>query len=366
MKALFYHRNREFFSSLLIVVLVGVQSARCQNAPPESGNLPVIEEAFHTDRDQDDNVDSPAIWHGPDGQNWLLATAKEGHQIIVFDAGDGSLVQRVGSEGSGQGQLLRPNGIAVVDNLMIVVERDNHRIQVFTMPDFTSIGIFGMGEDGLIYPYGVTVDRTADRTYELYVTDNYNPYLEGYPAEGELEDRIHHYRFTVSGETLKSEQLNVFGELYSPGTLHKVESLWTDRRHNRLLIADEAFLQRNVKVYDLEGNFTGSIIPQTYFDSEPEGIALYRCDDGAGYWIITDQHESDDNKFQVFDRETLEYIGGFRGAITRNTDGIWLTQKAFGRFESGAFYPVHDDGSITAISWADIAAELDLKRSCTQ
>lgn len=348
----------------MLAVLISLQ-ASCQSGSAVDDELPVIKEVFHTQRDQGDNVDSPAIWHGPDGQNWLLATAKEGHQIIVFDANDGSLVRRVGSEGTGDGQFQRPNGIAVIDNLMLVVERDNHRVQVFTLPEFRSIGKFGTGEDGLIYPYGIAVDRTANNTYELYVSDNYNPYLQGYPAEGELEDRIHHYRFTVSGNALQSEQLNVFGEIYSPGALHKVESLWTDREHNRLLIADESYPQRNIKVYDLDGNFTGTIIPQKYFDSEPEGIALYKCSDGSGYWIITDQHESDENKYQVFDRETLEYIGGFRGEITRNTDGIWLTQNSFGQFGNGAFYPVHDDGSITAISWGDIAETLSLKTSCT-
>jgi len=352
-------------TAVLLVMMVAV-SAGCQTDTAGRSQLPVIKEVFHTDRDQGDNVDSPAIWHGPDGQNWLLATAKEGHQIIVFDANDGSLVRRVGSEGAGRGQLQRPNGIAVIDNLMLVIERDNHRIQVFTLPDFTSVGNFGTGEDGLIYPYGVTVDRTGPGTYELFVSDNYNPYLQGYPAEGELEDRIHHYRMTLEGNTVQSEQLNVFGEVYSDGALHKVESLWTDREHDRLLVADEAYLQRNVKVYDLNGNFTGKTIPNNYFSSEPEGIALYKCRDGSGYWIITDQHESEENKFQVFDRESLEYIGGFRGEITRNTDGVWLTQKAFGQFEKGAFYPVHDDGSITAISWADIAGALSLDYNCTE
>jgi 3-phytase len=57
-------------------------------------------------------------------------------------------------------------------------------------------------------------------------------------------------------------------------------------------------------------------------------------------------------------------VGGFGGEITRNTDGIAITQKAFGNFMYGAFYPVHNDGSLTAISWEDIAKNLHLRNDC--
>lgn len=355
-------------SSLLIFTIIflvsGFQLTGCQQNDSENNRpeLPIIKEVFHTDRDEGDNVDSPAIWHGPDGQHWLLATAKEGNTIIAYDATDGSFIDRFGEGGSGMGQFERPNGIAVIDDLVLVVERDNRRIQVFSLPEFESIGYFS--HEDLRLPYGLAIDRTGDATYELYVTDNFNPTLEGYPPEEELDERIHHFRFTIQDDTLQSEHLNVFGDISGEGILYKVESLWSDREHNRLLIAEEAYSHRSIKIYDLEGNFTDQIIPKQYIDHEPEGIALYKCDDGSGYWIITDQHGSSDNKFQVFDRETLDYIGGFRGEITRNTDGIWLTQKSFGPFDRGAFYPVHDDGSITAIDWVDIADALSLERSC--
>src|SRR5699024_8092 len=359
---------------LLIPIFIGLflvftsQVASCQKNSSDRDELPIIKEKFHTDRDEGDNVDSPTIWHGPDRQHWLMATAKEGDAIIVYDANDGSFIERVGGSGTGEGEFDRPNGIAVIDDLLLIVERNNKRVQVLRLPDFSFIGNFGQEglEDGLIKPYGISAFSVSENTYEVYVSDNYNPYLEGYPAEGELEDRIHHYKFTIQGDSLESEQLKIFGEVYNEGALHKVESIWVDREYNRLLIADEAYPQRNVKVYDLEGNFTGEIIPKKYFDSEPEGIALYECEDGSGYWIVTDQHKDDNNKYQLFDRETLDYVGGFKGELTRNTDGIWLTQKAFGDFQQGAFYPVHNDGSVTAIAWADIANALSLKRSCTQ
>lgn len=101
-----------------------------------------------------------------------------------------------------------------------------------------------------------------------------------------------------------------------------------------------------------------------HFFYEPEGIVLWECEvDSSGYYLMVDQGKIN-NTFQVFDRKTLEYIGGFSGEITRNTDGVAITQKAFGNFKEGAFYPVHNDGSLTAIAWEDIAKTLGLRNNC--
>lgn len=353
------------FLSSILVLAIACSNLRnsSTNVANDTSSYPVLTEAFHTERDEDDNVDSPAVWHGENGEHWLLATAKEGNTINVYNAADGSFIERFGKTGTGEGEFDRPNGIWVIDNLLLVVERDNARVQIVTLPDFTFVGF--MTHEDLRYPYGLSVEKTDDETYELFITDNFNPSLEGYPPEEELDERIHHYQFTYSNGTFDYQTIRIFGDISGEGILHKVESLHTDRAHNRLLIADEAFSQRSIKVYDLEGNFTGDVIPNTHFTSEPEGIALYACEDNSGYWIITDQHKTGENKFEIFDRQALDHLGGFKADITKNTDGIWLTQKSFGPFEKGAFYPVHDDGSVTVISWSDISDALSLERDCT-
>ncbi|MCF8362275.1 MAG: phytase precursor, partial [Prolixibacteraceae bacterium] len=163
---------------------------------------------------------------------------------------------------------------------------------------------------------------------------------------------------------VNAEHIKAFGETTGKGVLHKVESLLLDRTFGRLLIADEHEEHRNVKIYNTEGSFTGQVIPHNYFFYEPEGIVLWECEaDSSGYYLMVDQGKIN-NTFQVFDRKTLEYLGGFGGEITRNTDGIAITQKAFGNFKYGAFYPVHNDGSLTAISWEDIAKTLELMNVC--
>jgi 3-phytase len=322
----------------------------------------MLKEDFHTDRNLGDNVDSPAVWHGENGENWLLATAKEGNTIIVYNAEDGAFLKRFGGMVDGLGAFSRPNGIHVVDDLLLVVERDNRRIQVFELPDFTPLGFFG-GEQ-LQKPYGITVGKTGEGTYDAYITDNYETADETIPPAAELGQRVHYFTFKIENGKVLAIHQKAFGDTEGKGVLHKVESLLLDRELNRLLIANEYSEQRDIKIYNLDGTFSGETISNKYFDSEPEGIALFSCpEDNSGYYITTDQSDNN-NKFEVFDRKTLKHLGTFGGEMTTNTDGVALSQESFGNFKNGAFFPVHDDGSITAISWDKIAEALDLKKNC--
>ncbi|MDZ7633829.1 MAG: hypothetical protein U5L72_05090 [Bacteroidales bacterium] len=334
------------------------QSNQSKSILPE---VALIKESFTTLRDESDNVDSPALWHGKDGQNWVLATAKEGNAVIVYDAASGEKIARFGNTGNGFGELSRPNGIAVIDDYAVIIERDNHRVQVFKLPEFKPLGC--LAKQFYVLPYGITIDKSEGK-YHLYVTDNYETPEEETPPADSLGKRVHHFVFTVDENHVVAEHIKAFGDTSGIGVLYKVESILIDRVYNRLLIADEHEEHRNIKIYDTDGRFTGQIIPHNYFFYEPEGIVVWECAaDSSGYYLMVDQGKIN-NTFQVFDRKTLEYIGGFGGEITRNTDGTAITQQAFGDFRYGAFYPVHNDGNLTAISWEDIANTLGLSNDC--
>lgn len=333
-----------------------------------------VDEVLHTPRNTWDNVDTPAVWHGSEGQHWLLTTAKEGDVIRVHDAATGAPIRRVGGSGSDLGEFDRPNGVAVIDDLMIVVERDNRRVQVFSLPSFESVGTFGTphdwhravgeGEDRFRLPYGLTVYEKDDGTYMLYVTDAYAEPDESVPPPSELDGRVKQFRFKVEDGRLRHQHIRNIGATSGPGMLKVVESIWADPAHDRLLIAEEKEGEAQIKVYTLDGTFTGTTISSEYFQSEAEGIMLYECGPDDGYWLTTDQSETQ-NTFHVFDRVSLEHVGAFRGETVTNTDGIFATEEAFGPFESGAFYAVHNDRGTVAFDWTDIAAALDLERTCS-
>ncbi len=321
------------------------------STPEHQLNIFTVEEVYQTERDELVNIDSPAIWYGPNGEHWLIATAKEGDALYVYNAADGQFISQVGQSGTAPGQLARPNGIFVIDDLAVVVERDNHRVQVFALPEFNHLGF--IGDSLLIKPYGLFVYKLENGDYSLYVTDNYETADEHVPPDAELGKRVHIYKFSLTANQLDWTLVKQCGETSGDGVLRIVESIWGDVEHNRLLVAEEDETQSSVKVYDLEGNFTGIVFGRDIFSYQVEGIALYQTDAQNGYWIITDQsHE--DNRFHIFSRKEFDYVATIKAPHTTNTDGIWLAQEPFGDFSQGAFFAVHNDGNVSAIDWANV------------
>ena len=348
----------------LIGAIAGCDKAD-KSATVEGSTRPAVArlpEVWQTERDTLDNIDSPAVWHGPDGQHWLLSTAKTTDVLVVNDAATGKELRRVGGSGTGLGKLERPNGIFVIDDLAMVVERDNHRVQVFRMPAFTPVGVFG---DSLLRnPYGIAAYPGAEAgSFVVYVTDNYELANESVPPDSLLGQRVRQFKVTIDGRTLKAEPMAAFGATSGPGVLKVVESIAADVPNNRLLIAEELETASHIKVYTLDGKFTGQTIDSGLFPNQAEGIILYACGDTAGYWVTTDQGMTA-NTFHFFDRQSLAHVGSFQGETTLNTDGIALTQRGFAEFPSGAFYAVHNDGNVAAFSWAAIADALNLRKDC--
>lgn len=324
--------------------------------------VPVVAEAFLTAMTPDDNIDSPASWTSPDGAIWLFATAKATDKLVVYDGATGETLLSFGELGTGKGQFDRPNGIAVTDDLLFVVERDNHRVQVLRLPDFAHVLSFAA--DDLIKPYGLWVNPVGEG-YEVYVTD---AYMAGEDAQGEdilpplaeLDKRVRRYSLTPAGEGYRAALVSSFGDSSEQGALRVVESIWGDAARNRLLIAEEDETYANeLKVYDLAGNFAGRTIGGDVFQAQSEGIMLKTCDGGTGWWITTEQGK-DRTVFHLFDRDTLGHVGAVAGKTVANTDGIWLDAAASERFPQGVLYAVHDDQGVAAFDWRDIASALSL------
>ncbi len=332
----------------ILFILIGFISSCTQT---KDDNAIIINEVFQTMRDTVDNVDSPAFWQG---ENWIISTAKSTDLLIVDDAETGENIKRVGGEGI---ELSRPNGIFVIDDMAIVVERDNHRIQVFTLPDFNSLGT--IGDSLLVKPYGLFVYKEENNNYKMYVTDNYETEDEQIPPDNKLNKRIHIYTFNVSDSLVNWELQKTFGDTTGEGRLQVVESIYGDVEQNRILISEEDMSQSSFKAYDLEGNFTGQVLGKGKFDGQVEGLTLYKCNNSNGFWIVTNQ-SYDNNLFFIFDRNTFEHLGTFTGPKTTNTDGIWLTQTPYGKFTKGAFFAVHNDGNVSAFDLAEIIDKMEL------
>jgi 3-phytase len=328
-------------------------------------DVATVAEAFLTPMTPDDNIDSPASWTTPDGQVWLIATAKATDKLVVYDGQTGAKLRDVGSLGTAPGQFDRPNGIAVVDDLVLIVERDNHRVQVLQLPDFTPLGVFGA--DDLHKPYGLWVNKQGNG-YDVYVTDSYDA---GEDAQGndvlpplaELDKRVRRYAVTVQGGKALATLTASFGDTTEAGALRVVESIWGDPANDRLLIAEEdETYASEFKVYTLEGRFSGTTFGRDAFQAQAEGVMLRTCGKD-GWWITTEQGKQR-SVFHLFDRHSLKHVGAFQGNTVANTDGIWSMQAPSARFPHGALYAVHDDQGVVAFDWASIAKQLSLPLEC--
>lgn len=333
---------------ILLALFLGLAGCQKQIPSADLAQVPQAQEIFISQSFVKDNLDSIALYKDQN-QEWAIATAKATDFLFVFDLNTGELVRKVGGSGSQKGQLRRPNGIWANDKILLAVERDNHRVQVFQLPTFKSLGF--IGEQTLVKPYGLTCYADQNGVYQLYVTDDF-PMKKPYRAD----QRVKHFQFQLNPK-LEAKTLKTFGDLEGMGKLHKVESILADPEHNRLFIADEKGPTVGIKIYDLAGNYLHETLDTQTFAAEPEGIGLYQTNQQNGFLVATDQ-QAKFTVFHLYDRKTLQHLGAVRGNKTANTDGIAVTSWPSAAFPKGGLWAIHDDQALSAFDWRTIQSRI--------
>ncbi len=349
------------FFPLLLPSLLAACAAPLQHPdpPPEPGDglaATVVPGSFATPRESGLELDSLASWVSPEGAPWLIASAKKAGLLLAFNGETGAEFARIGGDAPFAG----PNGVAVFGDLLFVVERDAARVAVLALPEFERIGEFG--REWLSQPYGLWLRESAPFELEVFVTDSY----AGQPTPLEGNDRrIKRFRVTLD-EEVHARLLDAFGSTGEAGALRQVESIAGDEDRGRIVIADEwrgSPAPPALRVYGFDGRYRGEDIGEGMFQGEPEGVALYDCPDGSGYWIAADQHARH-NRFHLFDRVSLEWLGSFAGEDVRDSDGIALRSAASERFPDGVLYVADAGEAVVAFDWRDIAQALGLRSGC--
>lgn len=330
----------------------------------------LVPERYVSPASPGDELDSLATWPAEDGHTWLIATAKASHSLVVFDADTGERLRSVGHKGDGLGEFLRPNGIAVYGNHLFVAERDNHRVQVLLLPDFTPLGTFGTQQ--LRSPYGLWIHESAPAEYEVYVTDSFmdGERYDVVPPLDQLDRRVRRYRVTFAEpKRFVARDEGSFGDTSEAAALRIVESIAGDPARQRLLVADEFTSDEgdghpsNLREYTFDGRPTGRELPAGTFEAEAEGVALWSCTPDTGYWIAADQRYPQTH-FLLFERDSLAARGSFMGEVTAHTDGIALHAATTAAFPFGALFAVHDDQAVAAFDLGDVVRALALDADC--
>ncbi|MGH7494277.1 MAG: T9SS type A sorting domain-containing protein [bacterium] len=292
-------------------------------------------------------MDSIAIYVAADpNQSLVFATDKDDNFVEVHNPVTNTYLGKIGGTGTGPGQLQYPNGVGVAYNvptgsgmkdLLFVVERDNHRVSIFSLPDRSFITHFGSTE--LVEPYGIAFHWNG-RELQAWITDT-DP----------TPDRVYVYRIIREGTGLKGVLSFSFP---ASGSL---ESIVIDPAAQRALLCDETG-ERDVMVYDLQGKLI-TRFGKGLFVNQPEGIVLYDLGNGEGYVIVSDQNVQPFAEYEVFDRKTYQALGNFSGE-TKTTDGIALTQAALPNLPQGSFHAMHSDDVVHIYDWNAIAKALNL------
>tara|TARA_S200000501_G_scaffold315545_1_gene307914 strand:- start:1023 stop:1970 length:948 start_codon:yes stop_codon:yes gene_type:complete len=288
----------------------------------DSNKITLTNPMFYTEPIEDAGMDSIGFLMR---KHVIVVTVKDKNEIHLYNAMNGKFKKSISREGA------FPNGVTVInDQFVLVTERDNKHVAVFnTSMEF--LGSFGMNE--LRSPYGITFYKLDDKKYKVFVTDSYE-------YNNPKQDRILSWEFSIDENTFAVNAASVFG---SP-TLYQVESLHVDKHFKTMLVAEEMEEHHKVMALDLEngqtkvkdlGNFNRG--------NDPEGIALVIGKNNTGYWICTEQSKTD-NRFHLYDRQTLEYITTMYLDDVSYTDGI-ATAYMHGKW---FLYAVDNDARVAA------------------
>jgi 3-phytase len=293
-------------------------------------------------------LDSVALWVGPGAASALLFISdKTFDSVEIHDAVTNTYVGRLGTSGSGPGQMQRPNGVVVGHgfptasgplDILFVAERDNWRVSAWVIPYLVPLGVFGGGD--VREPYGVAY-HVDNGIPQIWVTSNgYSPH------------RVHVFDLCVDAQGVLHAPLNRWFAVSSGAVL---ESIVVDPVEQRVLLCDEGNF--DVMVYSMQGSLL-TRFGSGLFSGDTEGIAIYDTGAGSGYIVVADQ-ESFPMEFEFFDRQTYAHIGSFTGPTT-GTDGLTLTQAALPNLPNGSLFAIHNDRGLHSYDWAAIATAMGL------
>ncbi|XP_050433247.1 RING finger protein nhl-1 isoform X2 [Adelges cooleyi] len=207
---------------------------------------------------------------GPD--NLIVVADSSNHRVQVFDS-RGSLFKDFGSYGNGEGEFDCLAGVAVNRiGQFIIADRYNHRIQVLDPSGrfLRSFGSQGSSDGRFNYPWGITTDALGF----IYVCDKENHRIQVFQSDGTFVGKF-------------GSQGNKIGQLEHP---HYIAVSNT----NRVIVSD--CNNHRVQIFDVNGRVISSFGSEGSENGQfkfPKGVAV----DDQGYILVAD---SGNNRIQIF------------------------------------------------------------------
>jgi 3-phytase len=226
---------------------------------------------------------------------WLFILSKDCSKIFILNALSGKYIKSLGTCGDKVGEFDGPVDMTIYDDYLIILEKDNHRVQIFSLPELVYVGF--IGEIELSNPNCIESIKLKKDNKEfccLYIGDN----LDNKPSR-----RKCYFRFIFEINKMgiyDTEVLKI--EPDNKGELGYIESIRYDSVHDNLLIVDK--LSKDIKVFNFENNYKKTIL-KDQFKGEPGDIDLMK-DNNKGMIFIGDFSRLD-NFFHIYSRD-LNYM----------------------------------------------------------
>ena len=215
----------------------------------------------------DGNLNYPVgVAFDKNGKNIIVAD-RDNHRIQIYSRKNGKFLKKFGSEGSKEGQFNGPCGISVDANgRIIVTDWNNHRIQVFSSDGRFLFKFGDQSGDKLKHPRNAIYSPTEEC---FIVSDTGHNVIKVYDKKGK-------FMRTIGKPGSKR------GELFSP------RGIAIDR-NDRIIICD--FDNHRIQFFDLKGHCLNSFgakgggIGQFNY---PTGVAVLEDDKLEEQILVTD------------------------------------------------------------------------------
>jgi len=308
------------------------------------------------------DTDDPAIWLNPKdpSKSLIIGTDKDRDGALYVFGLDGKIIEQKTVR-----NLKRPNNVdieyglilnGIPTDIVVVTERSENKIRVFSLPDMKSIDNGGIevfiGEEQRA-PMGIALyKRSSDGVIFAIVGRKSGPTDGRYLWQYQLEDDGRGY---VTGTKVRE-----FG--FFSGE-KEIEAIAVDDALGYVYYSDENIgIRKYYADPDIENaNKELALFGTTGFAEDREGISIYTINDGTGYILVSDQQA---NAFRIFKREGesgdphIHQLVKVVNASTKESDGSDVTNAVLNdTFPVGLFVAMSDDKTFQLYSWADIAGD---------
>lgn len=217
-------------------------------------------------------------WYNKESKEyWLFALSEDCHKIFILNALSGKYIKSLGNNGDKVGEFDKPIDLCVYENFLMVLEKDNNRVQIFSLPELNFISI--LGEVELSNPKTIECLKLKKKDKEyccLIVGDN----LDNKPSR-----RKCYFKFIFEIDKLGIYVPEVLRVEPKNNELGRIESIKYDSIKDNLFIVDK--LTKNIKILDFNNNYKNTIMNNTY-KGEPGEINILNDNKRDGIIVIGD------------------------------------------------------------------------------